>query len=64
VCIHIGEILFAILVCDCAMNIMGQDLCYQCNVIGGGTTGGMEAIHMCYKEGYFHYINNVNVLFD
>jgi hypothetical protein len=39
-----GKNHFTISICDYVMNIMGLDLCYQCHVIGVGTTHGMNPV--------------------
>jgi hypothetical protein len=52
--IHIGEIHFAVPVCECVMNKVRLHLCCKQNVISMGTIGGINSIQVSYKEGYFH----------
>jgi hypothetical protein len=55
-------ICFMILVCVCVVNVMRKDLRCQWTIIGTGTTGGIYAICMCYKD-YFHYkCGNLNMV--
>jgi hypothetical protein len=47
--IHIVEIHYMNLVCNCMMNIIKADLCYHGNILGAGGTYDSGPINVCYK---------------